>query len=293
MPEFRKKSDIFVQSNEGAFDRGYVIGERQLDDTFFQVSDSKDGFESIDTTNPRVASIFIRVDEISINYSRTTYTLIDALAKVGGFFRIVSGVFQVSLLLFVENLFFASVMSKIYQVDDQHERVYLTDSSNYESDPNHPESNHSLQIKDEHQFGEPPRKSISNNKVEDSKEIDKEGGDADGKGIHPCKRFHDQNETIAKNLQDVAENGTGRHKVVELAYRLKNMVFSRKMFRYGHCDVFHYFLCCALCRSERSLRRNKSLRKHRVYDIGEHKLKKELDCVNLVSKHLLPKLDDL
>jgi hypothetical protein len=126
------------------------------------------------------------------------------------------------------------VMSKVYQIDDQHERVYLTDSENYESEPEQIGSNQSLQIDHQQEYDEPPRQQ-NHNQVESSKEAGFEGGNENGeKAIHPCKQFHKENENIISNIQDIAQDDRNKFKISETISRLRTIAFSRKNFRYGH-----------------------------------------------------------
>ena len=78
--------------------------------------------------------MYFRRDSEKIEYRRQTYSLIDALAKVGGIFKIVAAAMEIILLLFVENLFYTHMITRLYQLEDNHDRIYLTDTSDYEKE---------------------------------------------------------------------------------------------------------------------------------------------------------------
>jgi hypothetical protein len=68
-----------------------------------------------------------------------------------------------------------------------------------------------------------------------------------------------------------------------LLNRVKTLVYGREKFNYGYKNVLKYFACGMLCRSERNIRRNKKNRHHRLYDIGERKILRDLNVINIVS----------
>jgi hypothetical protein len=132
IPGTRKRTDIFVQKNSGKFEDGVFTFDEISTDDFFQISNSKERFSSTSSSNI-VLSVFMRRDNQHTHYRRQVYTIVDSLARIGGFFRILTFVIEICLLLFVENLFYSKVIKSLYQMEPNHNRVYLTDSDNYES----------------------------------------------------------------------------------------------------------------------------------------------------------------
>jgi hypothetical protein len=132
IPGTRKRTDIFVQNNYGKFQDGIFTFDNIIREHFFQITNSKERFSSVSSSNI-VLSVYLRRDTQNIHYRRQVYTIVDSLARIGGFFRILTVIFEICLLLLVENLFYSKVVSNLYQLDPNHDRVYLTDSDNYES----------------------------------------------------------------------------------------------------------------------------------------------------------------
>ena len=136
VPGYNKKTDIFVQRNYGDFQDGVFVYDDQITNFFYQIINTKDRFELESSTDKILLQTYFRRDDERVEYRRKVYTLLDALGKIGGIFKIVAAVFDLILLLFVENLFYSHMISRLYQLEDNHERVYLTDSSDYNEDKN-------------------------------------------------------------------------------------------------------------------------------------------------------------
>lgn len=134
VPGFRKRADVYVQKNKGRFEDGIFIIDGVDTESFYQVINSQERFSTFDTTSKILLSVFFRRDTTKIEYRRTVYTLIDSLAKIGGFFQLMTAVMKLILPVFIESLFYSRILTKLYQVDSEHEHVYLTDSENYEHD---------------------------------------------------------------------------------------------------------------------------------------------------------------
>ena len=80
--------------------------------------------------------VFFRRDDQKFEYKRQVYTLFDSFAKIGGIFGILVAAIQIILKFFIENLFFSHMITRLYQLEDNHERIYLTDTSDYDQEDN-------------------------------------------------------------------------------------------------------------------------------------------------------------
>ena len=76
--------------------------------------------------------VFFRRDDQKFDYKRKVYTLLDSFARVGGIFGILVATIQIILRSFVNNLFNSHMITRLYQLEDNHSRIYLTDSSDYD-----------------------------------------------------------------------------------------------------------------------------------------------------------------
>lgn len=129
VPGYDKKTDIFVQRNYGNFLDGIMVYDDQASGYFYQIINTHDRFDVESSTDKILLQVYFRRDSEKIEYRRQTYSLIDALAKVGGIFKIVAAVMDIILLFFVENLFYTHMITRLYQLEDNHDRIYLTDTS--------------------------------------------------------------------------------------------------------------------------------------------------------------------
>ena len=132
VPGTRKRSDVFVQKNKATFEDGVFTFDDQSEESFYQIPRSRDRFSRMSTSN-NVLSVYFRRDTQTTEFRRQVYTIIDSLAKIGGFFRIMSFAVELALVLFVENLFYSKLMNSLYQLDADHGRVYMSDSDNDEN----------------------------------------------------------------------------------------------------------------------------------------------------------------
>ena len=138
VPGIRKRTDIFIQKNYGKFEDGYFMIDNVDSAEFYQILNSNERFNSIDNSKVML-SVYFRRDTTRLEYRRVVYTLVDSLAKIGGFFQLMTAFIKLVLPIFIENLFYARILTKLYQVDADHEQIYLTDSENYECDEDYRE----------------------------------------------------------------------------------------------------------------------------------------------------------
>ena len=132
VPGYNKKIDIFVQRNFGSFQDGYFVYDQNTTDYFYQILNTIERFNAETSTNKTLLQVYFRRDNEMIEYKRQVYTFLDAIAKIGGIFKIVSAVFELVLIFFVENLFYTHMITRLYQLEDNHDRIYLTDTSDYD-----------------------------------------------------------------------------------------------------------------------------------------------------------------
>ena len=107
---------------------GYAYNERPPENKFFAIGNRISGSKAYDTEKNEIISFYIRAHDESITYARETYTLVDALALVGGFYKFVLIFFNLLLWMFIENMFFSSIMQKIYQIQTHKSLKYITSS---------------------------------------------------------------------------------------------------------------------------------------------------------------------
>ena len=67
---------------------GYAYNERPPENKFFAIGNRISGSKAYDTEKNEIISFYIRAHDESITYARETYTLVDALALVGGFYNL-------------------------------------------------------------------------------------------------------------------------------------------------------------------------------------------------------------
>ena len=82
------------------------------------------GFENFiqDTTdlaagNGNLVRIFVALDSSQVQYSRSVYSFLSFTGDLGGVFQILEIIGTVIVSVFVNRLFYYSVLSKIYQID--------------------------------------------------------------------------------------------------------------------------------------------------------------------------------
>ena len=63
---------------------------------------------------------------------------------------------------------------------------------------------------------------------------------------------------------------------------LREEINSRTVIEYNWKTIFHYFLWCIRCRSNKNRRKHQTFRNHILYSSGKRKLMKELDVVSLL-----------
>lgn len=136
VPGYDKKTDIYVQKNYGDFLDEAFLYDGMTSKNFFQIINYHDRFDVESSTDKALLQVYFRRDSQKIEYKRQTYTILDALAKIGGIFKIVAAAIDIILLLFVENLFYSHMITRLYQLEDNHDRIYLTDTSDYEKEGN-------------------------------------------------------------------------------------------------------------------------------------------------------------
>ena len=96
---------------------------------------TKERFES-QTEDGIFVQVNFRRDSQNIEYRSQDYTVLESIAKIGGIFIIVSVVFEFILLFFIQSIFYTNMISRLYQLEDNHDRIYLTDTSDYDEDKN-------------------------------------------------------------------------------------------------------------------------------------------------------------
>lgn len=260
------KTDIFVKKNKSNLQ--YSIANNKKDkEYFFRIDNSQDGLEAVED-DERILTIYFRADDTSTEYSRINYTIFDALAKIGGFFKIVVVIFQYSLLLFIESLFVAKLANRIYQTEKHHESVYLTESSHYETDSDQDENlihksslrdnkklvktqvyNNDKKIDDQRIRKRNKLTSRDFDNLDDSKENVKDLDDNDHEGgqahlKHHSAVYFDHVKDINRGLQSIKLNSSNRTEFLSpIIHNIKHRIYNRHNFSYGIKDILHYFAC--------------------------------------------------
>jgi len=114
MSQYSKLTNIFVKQNSIELSDTHL---KQFlppnEDTYFQVENSRELFQTIDYKKT-LASVYFRFDTKFDNFQREIYSISDLLEDVGGFQS--SIIFLGALLvgIFSERLFYGSLIEKIY-----------------------------------------------------------------------------------------------------------------------------------------------------------------------------------
>ena len=70
--------------------------------------------------------------------------------------------------------------------------------------------------------------------------------------------------------------------IQKIILTIKEHIFNRQLFKYGYLDIFQYLLCWVFLRRKTSIKKSLFLRNQRLYSLGSHKLRHELDLVSII-----------
>ncbi|CAI2359482.1 unnamed protein product [Moneuplotes crassus] len=253
VPDFRKKTDIFLRKNEASFEDNYVQLGFPKEEEFYQVAETNDRFES-ESSKGDMLSIYLRIDKITDTYERQIYSIGELLGQAGGFYGALVGIGSVFLFIFSERLFVSSVLRKIYQIDSWQEKEKLD-----------------KKLRERH------RKEYKNQFIQYK---------PDGRKVKvpytQSEKFHHQAFEDIKRMNYLEANSEGNQFKENVLERCEQSMRERKVFKYGYKDILHYLFCCAFCRRKRSMRLKPGFREHLYFEIGQEKLLDELDCVTII-----------
>ncbi|CAI2385568.1 unnamed protein product [Moneuplotes crassus] len=253
IPNFRKKTDIFLRKNEASFEDNYVQLGFPQEAEFYQVAETTDRLES-ESTEGDMLSIYLRIDKITDIYERQIYSIGELLGQTGGFYGALIGFGSLFLTIFSERLFVSSVLRKIYQIDSWQEKEMLD-----------------KKLRDQHW------KEYKNQSIQYK---------SDGRKVKipntESEKFHSQTFGDIKRL-DYFKKYPGQDQFQnDILQKCEQSMRERKVFKYGYKDILHYLLCCAFCRRKRSMRLKPGFREHLYFEIGQEKLLDELDCITII-----------
>ena len=116
LPGFEKKTNIFIKKNQATLNDDIIqmFSDKNID--FFQIQNYDESLEYENTTEGTMVSFFFRLDSNYDSYQRQVYSFWDFLGQVGGLNESLVIIGSVLTVLFTERLFYASVISRMYQV---------------------------------------------------------------------------------------------------------------------------------------------------------------------------------
>ncbi|CAI2359868.1 unnamed protein product [Moneuplotes crassus] len=222
VPDFRKKTDIFLRKNEALLEDNYVQLGFPKEEEFYQVAETNDRFES-ESSKGDLLSIYLRIDKITDTYERQIYSIGELLGQAGGFYGALIGIGSVFLFIFSERLFVSSVLRKIYQIDSWQEKEKLD-----------------KKLRERH------RKEYKNQFVQYK---------PDGRKVKvpytQSEKFHHQAFEDIKRMNYLEANSESSQFKENVLERCEQSMRERKVFKYGYKDILHYLFCCAFCRRKR------------------------------------------
>lgn len=242
----RKKLDIYVQENKGDLNTAIAYNEGKNSQKFYQVSNAETSFKGFDINDPKIITMYFRADDQTITYKRSTYTLIDALAKIGGFYKFVMMAFNIVIMMFIEGLFYTVVMSKIYHIEDKRPDVSSIADSRHTFTPDHPLQK--FTINDKKGFYNKPIKSSSENSFDDDKGITDPFMKKKPFNIlsQSVKLNGDSNDpkVLKSHIKEMQRGDIDELKLADTTHSLKSYIFNKKLFTYTQFDSIMYVLKC-------------------------------------------------
>mmetsp|Transcript_6199 Transcript_6199/g.5324 ORF Transcript_6199/g.5324 Transcript_6199/m.5324 type:complete len:222 (+) Transcript_6199:475-1140(+) len=119
IPGYTKLSSIYIQKNEIEDQTSYLAykpGGKVKSNIEINRFDNSLSIEGTETNNIFKA-LFLK-DNFSKSYDRSVITLLDVFGNVGGIMSIISLVGAIIVGFFSDKIFIYSILSKLYQVDD-------------------------------------------------------------------------------------------------------------------------------------------------------------------------------
>ncbi|TNV82719.1 hypothetical protein FGO68_gene2428 [Halteria grandinella] len=247
-PSVSKKANFYIQNAEASLEDTLLQLGWSNDINFHQVSNVRYYDDDYNSADGFVIAVFIRADKMYDSYSRQVTDILTLLGDVGGlqeFFMMIGGL----LTSFIASkLFMSSIVKKIYHI-----RKY--ENIDYEATKAQ-QSSSGLGAGDY-------------SKVQQNESFMKRLGTK----IHPSQ-VNGEDTAVMSDRQDVTNTSVTAFQQILDAVKEEEQMSPR--------DIFVYAIKCLCLRDTGDDRREKSTKKHFLFEKAEEKFMNELDVVRIV-----------